>query len=165
MGGVDHTFAYVVNGLQNASKLFPVSSTKLHGHEQRGEIILISDGWVNDSTSAMADEAQTLKKERVGVEVIVPGTSAGPNGRPVQYTINGSQKFDSNVQPQAFISAFGGNKVETAPNLKQLENDLHHEVATAVTIPESHRSYLPFVLPGAVFLYGLRRMYKQLRKI
>jgi hypothetical protein len=150
---------YIVPAMQAAAKLLPFKSGT-NDTERTGEIDILDDGIVNDSSSAIQNEFNSLKKQGIEVKAVLAG-----NAKHATYSINSQQSRNSTLQPNTFTS-FGNKNVITASTselvAKAIESaedkdkarDLHHET-----------DVIPLLIGAGTIFVGYRKYGRKLRNV
>ena len=116
----------------------------------KGEIIIYTDGILNDTPAAIQSEANQLNKEGVKVKVIVPGTNQG------EYQINGSQPFKASVEPEN-LAAFGTKNITVSSKVSEITSASRAD-ANAEGLANNNQRWFPAYIPGVFLLWrGMRR--------
>lgn len=124
----------LVAGLELAASALPLSKD---GTKRDGNIIILSDGTIDDDPSAVTAEAQKLKDQGITVKVIVPGSEAGT------YTLTeGSAPVKAGANPSRF-AGFGEDNVVATNDVNKIEAAVRSAVESSGSTSEQHPWNLP----------------------
>ena len=149
---VDPNGGKMAPAISLAASLFPITSGSKG--EQKGTIIVASDGTIDDSEKLLA-VSNTLKQQGVKVKFIVPGTASGS----YKFTPKSSPK-SSKVSPESF-KAFDNKDIIQTQTAKQTKEAISKVIVDSSKTNHKYPWY-PLALIGAgMALYGGAKNHNQ----
>lgn len=133
--------------LELAASLLPTETDEGQtGTRRGGNILLISDGTVEDAPEVIAAQAKTLRERGIGVNVVVPGA------KEATYTVGGSEPVSSGARTDIF-SVLTEQELASQDNAEELAESID-SVIDRVGKRTQENPWLPPVLVGGLLFAG-----------
>lgn len=143
---VDENGGQLVAAIDLAASLLPVEKGSTN---RNGNIVILSDGAIDDSTVALSHEAQKLRGEGVGLKVVVPGTTGG------SYSLsNATQQVASGANAGRF-AGFGASNIAEAQSAQAVINEVKAAIDAAGTSTERLPWYPPLAIGALLAAAGI----------